>query len=210
MRHVILIIGKNGTGKTLLTKHLVNKSQRTLIVDPMIEYRSLGFNKTGNLINEHKRLGFPKIFTYRLESNQEKEVTYLMRYAWSLSSVLVVIEEAHLYLDSHNEYFNALIHQGRHRNISIIATVQAAVDVPKRFRRAATSMFVFQMTEPTDIDHLRDWGLDADKIPTLQRAKYPAIPVVNENYLVMGNDTEQITFETKAEVLSGRSYLEID
>jgi hypothetical protein len=206
LRKCILVLGKTGTGKSTLVKRLIEKSKRTVILDPLFEYNGTSVNS----LEEMKALSFSSFNEFRLSfrSSEEEEVNAVFRISWSLGNVLLVVEESDMFLDGKNKYFNALVGQGRHRNVHLICIARRTPEVNKAFRAQATSFFSFYQSEPDDIEHLRQWGFDVEKINGLQRElTSPFIPEENRNYCVVEEKFDEIEFK-RNESLTGKTFLE--
>jgi len=207
-RKVILILGKTGTGKSTLAKLLLKKAPRVISIDPLFEYGGSPFETTGELIEYHAE-HTPEKFHYSLRTVHPTDAEFLFKAAWSIGNVLLVVEEADIYIDNKKGAFAALVNQGRHRMIHLICIVRRTPEINRSFRAQQTSLFTFYQQEPDDIEHMREWGLDAEKVITLQPlSAAPYVPKEGVNYLRLGETVDEIKFEEEKH-LSPRTVLEV-
>lgn len=154
------IIGKRGRGKTSLTHELIKNSRanQIFILDFLGEYHS--FKKRNVHISSN---------LFGLESFCEK--------AWDGSSkekkTLVVFDEIHNY-GKKCPPIEILYRFGRHWNIEVIAISHRFVDLPMIVRSQTEVYYVFQVTDRSDRDFLRDSLPQerVDQIASLAQHKY--------------------------------------
>lgn len=195
MRKVILILGKTGQGKSTLSKVFFNRSTRVIAIDPLHEYSSgLSFFDTAELLDYHLE-NTPKTFRYSLRSTAEKDTNSLFQFCWTVGNVLLIVEEADIYLGRENPYFDPLVNQGRHRNVHLCSIVRRTPEVNRGYRAQLTSLFSFFQNEPEDVRLIGKWGLSETQVVALQPVKFPDRPRCGENYVVIGEDVDEITFD---------------
>lgn len=206
-RKVILILGKTGTGKSTLAKLLLKKAPRVISIDPLLEYKGMPFLSADEMIDYHVSEG-KSSFHYSLQTTHPTDVEFIFRAAWTIGNVLLVVEEADIYIDSKKGAFHSLVNQGRHRMVHLVCIVRRTPEINRAFRAQQTSLFTFYQNEPDDIEHMREWGLDAEHVTELKAVSAPFIPKEGENYLRLGESFEEIKFEEEKN-LSPRTVLEI-
>jgi len=203
MRRVILIIGMTGSGKSVLTKLLIQKFNRVIIVDPGDEYEA---NET--FYNFPECLDYfsdlPREFVVACRFDSENELNALYRMVYNVGNILLVVEDVTQYLEStdRNKDFDKLISFGRHRQIHLIGISQRLVELSRKYRGQVTSLFTFRQQDPHDLDVMEKYGgeFSADTIKNLEMLNYNVspVPVEGKNYLVMsGEKFEQVTFPIK-------------
>jgi hypothetical protein len=193
IRKVILVLGKTGTGKSSFAKELLTRSPRTISLDPLLEYGGTPFDNSLDMIETAKENSTS--FHYSLQTVNEHHFTAVCKLCWILGNVLFVVEEADLYLEGKNRYFNSLIDQGRHRNVHILCIVRRTPEINKNFRAQQTSLITFFQDEPIDLEHLRLWGFDETKVKNLIPRKYPEPLKESVHYAYIGERPSQIKFE---------------
>jgi hypothetical protein len=85
------------------------------------------------------------------------------------------------------EDFQRLVSQGRHFNVSLICVSQRVPELDTTFRAQANSVITFLQTSPTDLEGLRKWGFNIEKVKALEKfdMRY-TLPVLGVNYLCDG------------------------
>jgi len=154
------IIGKRGRGKTSLTHELIRNAQanQVFILDFLGEYKS--FEKKNVHVSSN---------IYDLESFCEK--------AWDVSSkekeTLVIFDEIHEY-GKKCPPIEILYRFGRHWNIEVIAISHRFADLPMIVKSQTQAYYVFQVTDRSDKDYLRDSlpKEKVEKIASLDEHKY--------------------------------------
>lgn len=193
-RKVILILGQTGTGKSTLSKGFFRKGTRVVVIDPLHEYAGgQNFFSAGEML-EHHLENTPKYFRYCLQSTGEQDTDLLFRFCWTIGNVLLIVEEADIYLGRENRYFDPLVNQGRHRNVHICSIVRRTPEVNRGYRAQLTSLFSFRQSEPEDVRLISKWGLNETDVLGLQPVVFPASPVAGVNYVCVGEDVPDITF----------------
>lgn len=155
---LITIIGKRGTGKTTLTKRIIQKLKpdNLFIYDFLGEYQEY---KADNVIHSYNNL------------------SYVLKSAWNLSEKnkinLLVCDEVDLY-GYGNRQLEFIYRYGRHRNISVIAISRRFYNLPVYIRALTEVFFIFKITEERDLFYLRQLsGKETVKqVKNLQKYKY--------------------------------------
>jgi len=168
-RKAILVVGQAGTGKTRVAKLLAARFPRTLILDPLGEYSGTVFETMKEVFEFFEAHPDLERFTVCLRNSDESDADFFFRLAWTLQNCLVVVEEANIYMDPRKRFpsFLQLVSRGRHRTVHLLCVSQRVPEVLISFRAQKTSLITFFQEEPSDLDHLEDWGFDPDQIRTL-------------------------------------------
>ncbi|MCK9282165.1 MAG: DUF87 domain-containing protein [Melioribacteraceae bacterium] len=153
MREITIIYGKTGTGKSHLAKELIYNYNRVVIIDPKAEYMDgLVFNNFIDLVDYYKDNEPDEfIFICRFESDLEHE--YIFKFCQIIEDVLLVVEEAEIYISPYakSSAFLDLCRYGRHHNVSILGIARRVSELSINFRALVTRLISFKQTEPVDI-----------------------------------------------------------
>jgi hypothetical protein len=197
-RKVVLDVGQAGTGKTRVAKMISERFERVFILDPLDEYSGTVFDSMQGVFQffgDHAEL---EKFRVVLRSSDESDADFFFRLAWTVGNVLVVVEEANLYMDPRRKFpsFLQLVSRGRHRMIHLLCVSQRVPEVLISFRAQATSIICFRQSEPSDLDHLEDWNSEVFQ-PEAVRALTPfdgnySEPVEGTHYLITGEKLDDI------------------
>jgi hypothetical protein len=171
-RTIIVVTGKTGYGKTYLTRKLLKKHRRVIILDPNFEY-------TGTIVSSFYEFAEymksePEKFCIvcRFEGDNDEE--YLFRAVWEIGNCLLVIEEFADFVDEMEKGYplHKLIRRGRHKAISILGVSQRVPDFPPVFRSQCDTIITFCQTEPIDLQRLESNGFDPEKVSKLPYYQY--------------------------------------
>jgi len=182
-RRVILILGKTGSGKSTLAKKIIATHDRVVVFDPLSEYHGglvlESFNDLVRYFETQAPDSFFLVCRFRGATLDETEqiYDYAARACDEIGNLLVVIEEAEMFLNSRNEisYINNLISFGRHRGISILAIGRRPVEIAIRIRAQFTSIFSFRQTEPRDLQYLEAWGFSSQELQSLDAFQFATV-----------------------------------
>lgn len=159
-KKIRLVIGKRGSGKSVLTKYLIRNDRRLVVYDIMSEYVE------GVVFDLHARLDVTKFWrhVYRRSFriiyrplSVKLEIDWLASAVFALGDLTFVIEE----IDSVCTPFDipapmqAIIQRGRHKNIELIGVTPAPFGIHRDLTRQAKDIFIFRSSEPRDIQYLR-------------------------------------------------------
>jgi DNA helicase HerA-like ATPase len=194
-RKAILDVGQSGTGKTRVARMLAERFPRRFILDPLGEYSGTVFESMTDVFDFFEQNADLEEFSIVLRSSDESDADFLFRLAWSVGNLLLVVEEANIYMDSRAKFpsFLQLVSRGRHRGVHLLCVSQRVPEVMIAFRAQKTSLITFLQDEPSDIDHLEEWGFDAENIQSLERFDERFdIPVEGQHYLIIGEKLDEI------------------
>lgn len=177
-----MIVGKTGTGKTVLTKQIIEECQRILILDPMGEYGGTVFFDFDGVAEFF--LNEPETFRCVLRPSEEEDAEFLFRLARTIGNLTLVVDEAEIYINPQSmpDSFRWLVQFGRHRGISLVCIGRRAPELNIYFRAQQTSIISFAQTEPRDIDHLEEYGFDREAVENLE----------GHNFETLGNPPDSI------------------
>jgi hypothetical protein len=185
----------SGSGKTRIAREIAGRFPRTFVLDPLGEYSGTVFETMSGVFDFfEQRPGLEK-FNVVLRNSDESDADFFFRLAWTIGDLLVVVEEANIYMDPRRKFpsFLQLVSRGRHRKIHLLCVSQRVPEVMIAFRAQKTSLITFLQDEPTDIDHLEDWGFDPEEVRSLVKfdGNYQTA-VEGTHYLVIGEKLEEI------------------
>ena len=168
---VAVLNGKKGSGKSHLSKELIQDFSRVTVLDNIGEYDDIevvyGFrNCLDRLILASKQ----KTFRISLRADDIDEDMQLLEVAQTIPKQLIVIEEASKYQNTAYmpKPIERLIRYGRHLDISQLYISRRARELNRDITANADNIITFRQQEPRDIAYLREFiDDDAEKIPNL-------------------------------------------
>lgn len=164
------IFGMKGSGKSFLTKEIVQEYPRVIAIDNIGEYPlevSQGFEASVKRIVQASRQSTFRI-AVRTES-VEKDLE-IIKLVGTMQSLLLVVEETSKYVNAvwMPEPIENLIRYGRHRDISQIYLARRPSEIARDLTANADFIATFRAQEPRDIAYLRSFmGERAYDVPRL-------------------------------------------
>lgn len=160
-KKITLVIGKRGSGKSVLVKHLIAPARRLVVFDMMIEYKHgvcFGREDLGDMLtfwSTHYRGAFR--MNYR-PLNPKVEIEWLARGVFLLGDLTFVVEEIDAVCTAWviPEWLGYCIQRGRHKNIELIGVTPAPFGINRDLTRQAKRIIVFNTNEPKDIAYLKN------------------------------------------------------
>ena len=154
-----LIFGKRGCGKTVLARRLCRDNPRVLIYDTLGEYTN------GVIIEDLQALKefWGKVYrgNFRIiyqPVDPEGDFDAICRLVYECGDLTFLVEE----LDRYSRPlalslpFKNIIQRGRHKNIELIGVTQRPHGIDKLLTSQAKEMYIFNTTEPRDIDYFKN------------------------------------------------------
>lgn len=200
-------------------KKLYLVAPRVVVFDPLDEYRSVArpdlvCDNAFEFLDYFDAKGGEGNFKISFQGGtssetQREHIDAIFKFSWSLGNVLIIIDEADIFISEKNRYFDHLIEQGRHRNVSLCCGVRRTPEVKTNYRAQLTSLFTFFQDQPMDLQHLQDWGFSPEGIANLRPVSKEEYPEAREgvHYLVIGEKFEEIRFE-KADYMTPKTRME--
>lgn len=161
-RSITIIYGRTGTGKSSLAKKIILKYPRVIIIDPLHEYvNGMIFYDFESLI-EYTEKNLSNNYTYICRFSSDIEHDYLFRFVQIIGNLLLVVEEAEIYISptSQSSTFLNLCRYGRHQNISILGIARRVSELSINFRAFVDTIISFKQTEPRDLKLMSELGFE--------------------------------------------------
>ena len=158
-KKITIVIGKRGSGKSVLVKHLIRETQRLVIYDIMTEYKHgvcFGQEDLDELLTFwHKVYRGEFRILYRPLKVKE-EIEWLARGVYVLGDITFVVEEIDAVCTAWvmPEWLSYCVQRGRHKNIELIGVTPAPFGINRDLTRQAKRIIVFNTNEPKDLDYL--------------------------------------------------------
>ena len=157
-KKIKLIFGKRGSGKSYLTKKLIENERRLVIHDTLWEY--------SNGVVFENYMEFLKFWlhvyrgNYRLiyrPTDPAAEIDRLAQMVFLAGDLTFVVEEIDCFCTAHNisEQFAHVIQRGRHQNITLIGVTQRPYGIHRLLTSQAKEIYVFNTNEVRDRDYLK-------------------------------------------------------
>ena len=176
---ITLVFGKRGSGKSFLSRKLIENEPRLFVYDVMSEYKDgVVFGPENyNEFLEFLRKVYPGRFRliYRPIKPKE-EIEQIGELVYSLGNCCFTIEEIDCYSTPYqiSDNFAAIIQRGRHNNIKLIGITQRPFGIHRLLTSQAKEIYVFNTNEPRDREYLRILlGQEIDsKLDALKQYEY--------------------------------------
>jgi len=179
---IITILGRKGSGKTRLSKHIIRAKKRVLIYDPIGQFSDCGvvINNPMILIGYLKR-NFTRNFraVYQppddISTDIAKEFKHVCEIVHCLEDIYFLVDEVDTYVTSSYcpPYFNNLVQRGRHKRISLVVTTRRHTETTRHLTAQSDILISFSQHEPNDLKYLGTFfGKEAEKLPTLPLYHY--------------------------------------
>lgn len=174
---ITLIFGKRGSGKSFLTRKMIQDLKRLLIYDSIGEYTQ------GVIITDLVQLKefwgkvYPGNFRIIYQPvDPEGDFDSLCCEVCACKNLTFVVEELDRYARplAMSRPFKEVVQRGRHYRVELIGITQRPHGIDKLLTSQAKQMFIFNTTEPRDIDYFKDVvGYEVvKKIAALQQYEY--------------------------------------
>lgn len=183
---IIVILGKKGSGKTVMARHMVSDKRRLIVYDPMRQFSSCGavlvrFEDLVAYISHNRRGHFravyqPEIPLDATDDRVRAEFIRMCDLVNRLVNVYFLVDEIDNCLpprDRENGFFKNMIQRGRHAQVSLVATTIRYTDTQRNLTAQADTIICFHTHEPSDVKYFRNYfGIMADDLPTLPPYHY--------------------------------------
>ena len=185
-RKISLIVGKTGSGKTIIAKTLILDYKRVIVMDSLLEYSggtifySLSDLLTYIIYNE---INNKSEFTFICRFTNDLDFEYLFKLVYELGNILLVVEEAEIYISPYKKQssFLTLVRYGRHQSISIIGIARRTSELSLDFRSQTDTIYSLKQTNFNDLQNMERLGFIG--LEKLKAYKYPEKILENIHYV---------------------------
>lgn len=156
---IILIFGKRGSGKSFLARKVVRDRKRLLIYDTMGDYSE------GVIVADLTELKefWGKVYqgNFRViyqPVDPEGDFDSVCREVCICEDLTFVVEELDRFARplAMSREFKEVVQRGRHHRVELIGITQRPHGIDKLLTSQSKQMFIFNTTEPRDIDYFKD------------------------------------------------------
>lgn len=185
-----------GSGKSRLTKKLLQLCKRSFIIDVKGEYSGSIFYTVTDVIDYIKYLNENESFRIVCRQFSSEQLKYLFEVIYVVGNCTLCLEEAQNYLYDLDEYFylDECIRRGREHRINIICVSQRVPDFHPDVRSQCNSFVTFKQMETVDLHHLNGRNFDVEKVPLLKMHDNHETAIEGVHFLCEGeklSDVEQ-------------------
>jgi len=170
-----VILGKKGSGKTTLSRHLAAQMKRKIILD------SLGTDYGGgcivstpaDLVSYHKRVSEYDEFSIIARPQSDEMPTAVFRLARRTPNSWLIVEECDRYADAYKIQPDLawLVNYARQQNTSILCICRRAARLSRDITANADWIVAHNTQEPRDLEYLAEY-MNTAEIPHLQPFTY--------------------------------------
>lgn len=179
----ILIMGRRGCGKSYLSKKIQSVWPRRIIIDSLGEYTEgehvfnfLEFSDKLKYFKSNQINQFEVVYQFDPENElSEEEFNQILRIAYYLGNVQIVIEEIQLYSSPHKmpRWLKNCLLTGRHQNLSLLFTTQRPGELNKTIFSQCSHIFCGQINEGNDLRYISSiLGAEIQKLPSLPERQF--------------------------------------
>jgi AAA+ ATPase superfamily predicted ATPase len=171
---ITILTGKQGTGKSFLTKKLIiNNTVPKIIFDIRNEYSGKLYKNIHDFYTAIMKKEFPIRIALKNDADIEKAF-YLIS---GIENVTIVIDEFYYYLDQYSKrssLFEA-IRFSRHTNQNYFIISQRISDIPGTIISQASYIYTFRQTDLKDLKILALYEFNYEIVKNLPNYQYIAI-----------------------------------
>lgn len=208
---VSFIVGKRGSGKTLLARELIKRQDCPRIVC----YDSNGHDYSDGVVCNgieqlkhywRRVIDGPYRLIFRSESPR-KDFETVCQLIMAAGNTVFVVDEVDMYFDDGqpSEAFGDVIRRGRHNDIELIGITQRPRQMGE-IRSMANVLYIFETHEPSDLQYYKQSFSErlVERIRQLRQYEYvkAALPYDEDSLLICkeGDDKQSIKADGAAEI----------
>lgn len=158
-KKISLILGKRGSGKTVLSKYLLQNYNRLIVFDTLGEYtEGVVFYKAQELAKFWHRCYRKNFRLIYRPMEPETEIELIAKLVWLCGDICFCVEEIDKFGTAWkiSKEFAQIIQRGRHNNITLIGITQRPYGIHRLLTSQAKELFIFNTNEPRDREYLRN------------------------------------------------------
>ena len=152
-----MILGKRATGKTHLTKQLVEFQPRVIAFDTIREFDLADYDVVSSIEELEKRIQ-NDTFRIRVWDDYDDEEFFdkVCELLYQYENFIFIIDEVDQYCGPSfcSTGFKRLINYGRHQSIEIICTARSPAEIPKMLIGQTTDLYFFRIMEPNHLKYI--------------------------------------------------------
>lgn len=187
-RKVITITGKTGRGKSHLTQFYLAKNfakkMPVIVADAMHEYQTnFSFDYVQDFLEHVYENGIENhIYSVGIKSDLEAKKLFTVSNCCGVEHCLIV-EEASKYCSPYNIESNLydIVSYGRHKAINVILSAQRFAQINRLMTSQSDFFITFQQTEVNDLNTIKSYTNEIDKIKNLQKREFLAFGDIEKN-----------------------------
>lgn len=185
---IIVILGKKGSGKSVMARHYVKDRRRLVVYDPMRQFSDLGVvvRSSHDLVVYLRsacrgsfRVVYQPEIGFRQDDFVKTEFRAVCRAVSCLKNIFFMVDEIDNCLsprDQENGFFKNIIQRGRHDQISLVTTTIRYTDVQRNMTAQADIVICFHTHEPADVKYFKayfgEMALELPGLPPFHFLKY--------------------------------------
>lgn len=161
---IVSLFGRKGSGKSTLAREISEDYRRVIALDSMGEYDEdngsfdvyHGLAESAQAIVSHAKL---PLFRLSLRVDTTDDFLKLLRIAYEVPDVLLMVEETSLYCSPSRlpDDLSRLVRYGRHRRINILFVARRPSEIHRELTSQSDVIVTFRQHEPRDVDYLRSF-----------------------------------------------------
>ncbi len=177
---IIVILGKKGSGKSVMARHYVKDKRRLVVYDPMRQFSDCGVVISGRVdllyyLRDNQRGSFRAVYQPEIGLREDDfvktEFREICQAVSCLKNIYFMVDEIDNCLaprQQDNGFFQNIIQRGRHDQISLVATTIRYTDVQRNLTAQADAIICFHTHEPSDVQYFKSYFGDmARELPAL-------------------------------------------
>jgi len=159
-KKIILIFGKRGSGKSYLTKKIIENEPRLVVFDTLGEYENgviFGRENYEECLEFWRRVYRGRFRLIYRPIRPTIEIEQICELVYMLGNCCFLVEEIECYCSAYqiSDNFAKIVQLGRHKNITLIGISQRPYGIHRLLTSQAKEIYIFNTNEPRDREYLR-------------------------------------------------------